>query len=184
MRIKFHRIEKKEKQFFKANQNLRSEEVFLIDENGENVGVVSTQEAIARAKELDLDLVEVNPKADPPVAKIVDLGQMKYEHEKKLHRQRMAQKKIDTKVIRLSFRISEHDFNFRLAQAEKFLTKENKLKVELILRGRERQYPQKAREIVEKFVNNLRKNEDFSIEIEQALTNQGGRFTIVLINKK
>lgn len=184
MRIKFHRIEKKERLFFKANQNLRSEEVFLIDENGENVGVVSTQEAIARAKDLDLDLVEVNPKAKPPVAKIVDLGQMKYEHEKKLHRQRMAQKKIDTKVIRLSFRISEHDFNFRLAQAEKFLAKENKLKVELILRGRERQYPQKAREIVEKFLDGLRQNEGFSIEIEQALTNQGGRFTIVLINKK
>lgn len=184
MRIKFHRIEKKEKQFFKANQHLRSEEVFLIDENGENVGIVNTQEAIARAKELDLDLVEVNPKANPPVAKIVDLGQMKYEHEKKLHRQRMAQKKIDTKVIRLSFRISEHDFNFRLSQAEKFLAKENKLKVELILRGRERQYPQKAKEIMDRFVESIRKNEGFSIEIEQALTNQGGRFTIVLINKK
>jgi translation initiation factor IF-3 len=184
MRIKFHRIEKKEKKFFKANQNIRSEEVFLIDENGENVGVVTTQEAIDRARDLDLDLVEVNPKANPPVAKIVDLGQMKYEHEKKLHRQRMAQKKIDTKVVRLSFRISEHDFNFRLAQAEKFLSKDNKLKVELILRGRERQYPNKAREIIEKFVDQLRQKEDLSIEIEQALTNQGGRFTIVVINKK
>ena len=184
MRIKFHRIEKKEKQFFKANQNIRSEEVFLIDENGENVGVVTTQEAIDRARDLDLDLVEVNPKANPPVAKIVDLGQMKYEHEKKLHRQRMAQKKIDTKVVRLSFRISEHDFNFRLAQAEKFLSKDNKLKVELILRGRERQYPNKAREFIEKFVDQLRQKEDLSIEIEQALTNQGGRFTIVVINKK
>jgi translation initiation factor IF-3 len=109
---------------------------------------------------------------------------MKYEHEKKLHRQRMAQKKIDTKVVRLSFRISEHDFNFRLAQAEKFLSKDNKLKVELILRGRERQYPNKAREIIEKFVDQLRQKEDLSIEIEQALTNQGGRFTIVVINKK
>jgi len=184
MRIKFHRIEKKEKQFFKANQNIRSEEVFLIDENGENVGVVTTQEAVDRARDLDLDLVEVNPKANPPVAKIVDLGQMKYEHEKKLHRQRMAQKKIDTKVVRLSFRISEHDFNFRLAQAEKFLSKDNKLKVELILRGRERQYPNKAREIIEKFVDQLRQKEDLSIEVEQALTNQGGRFTIVVINKK
>lgn len=184
MRIKFHRIEKKEKQFFKANQQIRSDKVFLIDENGENAGIVDTQEAIARAKDLDLDLVEVNPKADPPVAKISDLGQMKYENEKKLHRQRMAQKKIDTKVVRLSFRISEHDFNFRLNQAKKFLDKENKLKVELILRGRERQYPQKAREIIDKFTDNLRQHEEFKIEIEQPLTNQGGRFTIVLINKK
>lgn len=184
MRIKFHRIEKKEKLFFKANTNIRSEEVFLIDENGDNVGIVKTRDAIARANDLDLDLVEVNPKANPPVAKIVDLGHMKYEHEKKLHRQRVAQKKIDTKVVRLSFRISEHDFNFRLAQAEKFLAKENKLKIELTLRGRERQYQHKAREIVEKFVAKLRLNEDITIEIEQPLTIQGGRFTIVLINKK
>jgi translation initiation factor IF-3 len=184
MRIKFHRVEQKEKKFFKSNTQIRSEQVFLIDETGENVGVMTTQEAIARAKELDLDLVEVNPKAEPPVAKIVDLGQLKYEHEKKLHRQKVMQKKIDTKVIRLSFRISEHDFGFRLAQAEKFLSKENKIKLELILRGRERQYPQKAREIVDNFVAQLRQKPDLVVEIEQALTNQGGRFTIVLVNKK
>ena len=77
MRIKFHRVEQKEKKFFKSNTQIRSEQVFLIDETGENVGVMTTQEAIARAKELDLDLVEVNPKAEPPVAKIVDLGQLK-----------------------------------------------------------------------------------------------------------
>ncbi len=172
MRIKFHRVEQKEKKFFKSNTQIKSEMVFLIDETGENVGVMTTLEAV------------VNPKADPPVAKIVDLGQLKYEHEKKLHRQKVMQKKIDTKVIRLSFRISEHDFNFRLLQAEKFLSKENKIKVELILRGRERQYPQKAREIVDKFVAQLRQKPGLVIEMEQTLTNQGGRFTIVLINKK
>ncbi len=184
MRIKFHRVEQKEQKFFRSNNQIRSEQVFLIDETGENVGIMETVAAIAKAKELDLDLVEVNPKANPPVAKIVDLGQLKYEHEKKLHRQKVMQKKIDTKVIRLSFRISEHDFGFRLAQAEKFLAKDNKLKVELILRGRERQYPQKAREIIDNFVAQLRQKPDLSIEVEQALTNQGGRFTIVLINKK
>ena len=101
-----------------------------------------------------------------------------------MHRQKVAQKKIDNKVVRLSFRISEHDFNFRLSQAEKFLAKENKLKIELILRGRERQYPQKAREIVDSFMTKIKQNPDFNIEIEQPLTNQGGRFTIVLMNKK
>jgi len=184
MRIKFHRVEQKEKKFFKSNRQIKSEQVYLIDENGENVGVIDTNEAVAMAKDLDLDLVEVNPKAKPPVAKIVDLGQLKYEHEKKLHRQKVMQKKVDTKVIRLSFRISEHDFNFRYVQAEKFLAKENKLKIELILRGRERQYPQKAREIIERFTTKLRQNPDLNIEVEQGLTNQGGRFTILLINKK
>lgn len=184
MRIKFHRVEKKEKIIFKSNQHINAEQVFLIDESGERVGVMDTQEALTRAKDLDMDLVLVNPKADPPVAKIADLGQMKYEHEKKLHRQRVMQKKIDTKVIRLSFRISSHDFNFRLAQAEKFLAKENKLKIELILRGRERQYAQKAKEIINSFVNKLKDNEELSIEVEQALTIQGGRLNMILVNKK
>ena len=184
MRIKFPRTEKKEKKFFKANQHIESEKVYLIDENGENVGIVDTTEALNRAKEFDLDLVEVNPKADPPVVKIIDLGQMKYEHEKKLHRQKMMQKKVDIKNIRLSFRISEHDFNLRINQAEKFLSKEQKVKVELTLRGREKQYPQRAREIMEKFLNQLKEKEELSVEIEQPLTRQGGRFTMILINKK
>jgi translation initiation factor IF-3 len=184
MRIKFPRTEKKEKKFFKANQYIASDKVYLIDENGENVGVVDTSEALNRAQEFDLDLVEVNPKADPPVVKIVDLGQMKYEHEKKLHKQKMMQKKIDIKNIRLSFRISEHDFNLRINQAEKFLHKEQKVKVELTLRGREKQYPQRAREIMEKFLNQLKEKEDLSVEVEQPLTRQGGRFTMILINKK
>ena len=72
----------------------------------------------------------------------------------------------------------------RLAQAEKFLAKENKTKIELILRGRERQYPQKAAEIIRGFVAKIQAKPELSIEIEQPLTNQGGRFTIILINKK
>jgi translation initiation factor IF-3 len=145
---------------------------------------MSTAEAIAKAQESDLDLVEVNPKANPPVVKIVNLGQLKYEREKQAHKQKMQQKKIDTKNIRLSFRISEHDLGMRVSQAEKFLSKDNKIKVELILRGRERQYPQKAAEIVNNFVAKLKANSELVIEAEQALTNQGGRFTIILINKK
>ncbi len=184
MRIKFPRTEKKEKKFFKSNQQIESGKVYLIDENNENVGVVDTQEAIARAQEFDLDLVEVNPKADPPVVKIIDLGQMRYEHEKKLHKQKMMQKKIDIKNIRLSFRISEHDFNLRINQAEKFLNKEQKVKVELTLRGREKQYPQRAREIMEKFINQLKEKEALTVDVEQPLTRQGGRFTMILINKK
>ena len=97
MRIKFPRTEKKEKKFFKANQQIESEKVYLIDESGDSVGVVDTKEALLKAKEFDLDLVEVNPKADPPVAKIIDLGQMKYEHEKKVHKQKIMQKKVEIK---------------------------------------------------------------------------------------
>jgi translation initiation factor IF-3 len=186
MRIKFHRIEqvkKEEKRFF-SNYQIKSPQVFLIDESGESIGVIDTEEAIARAKELEMDLVEVNPKADPPIAKILDLGQFKYEQQKKAHKQKMMQKKVELKNIRLTFRISEHDFNFRLDQAEKFLFKDNKLKVDMLLRGRERQHLQKAAEIMNGFVNKLKEKPNISVEIEQPLTTQGGRFSIILINKK
>ncbi len=184
MRIKFHRTEKKEKKFFVSNQAIKVESVYLIDENGENAGVISTHDAIIQAKELDMDLVLVNPKAEPPVAKIVDLGQLKYQHEKKIHRQNMLQKKVDTKNIRLSFRISEHDLNLRLNQAIKFLSKDQKIKVELPLRGREKQHQVRARELVLSFTEKLKNQENLNVEVEQPLTSQGGRFTIILINKK
>ncbi|MFA6994790.1 MAG: translation initiation factor IF-3 [Patescibacteria group bacterium] len=184
MRIKFHRVERKEVPVFKANTQIRVPEVFLIDENNEAIGIMPTAEAIQRAQDASLDLVEVNPKATPPVVKIVNLGQLKYEREKQAHKQKMQQKKTETKNIRLSFRISDHDLSMRALQAEKFLSRDNKIKIELILRGRERQHLQKASEIIKNFVATLQANPAFTIEAEQPLTNQGGRFTIILINKK
>ncbi len=184
MRIKFHRVERKEAPSFRANTQIKVPEVFVIDENNDALGNMTTEEAVKLAQDAGLDLVEVNPKANPPVVKIVNLGQLKYEREKLAHKQKMQQKKTETKNIRLSFRISDHDLEMRVAQAVKFLAKDNKLKVELILRGRERQYPQKAAEIIKGFVAKLQVNPDFPVEVEQPLTNQGGRFTIILINKK
>jgi len=184
MRIKFHRVERKEEPSFRSNSQIRVPEVFVIDEANEALGVMSIEDAMQKAQEADLDLVEVNPKANPPVVKIVNLGQLKYEREKLAHKQKMQQKKVETKNIRLTFRISEHDQEMRLLQAEKFLAKDNKIKVELILRGRERQYPQKAAEMVRNFAAKLQTKPGLVIEIEQPLTNQGGRFTIILINKK
>lgn len=184
MRIKFHRTEAKEQIFFKSNNQIKSPQVFLIDETGESIGVIDTEEAIARAKDLDLDLVEVNPKGNPPVAKIVDLGQLKYEREKKAHKQKMQQKKVELKAVRLSFRISDHDLELRHNQSVKFLSKGDKLKVELLLKGREKQYPQKAAEIMNDFFNKLKEVSDFNLELEQPLTKQGGRFSMIIINKK
>lgn len=183
MRIKFKKAKPVPKKTFNANQRIMSDEVFLINESGENVGKVATDKAVKMAQDAGLDLVEVNPTAKPPVAKILDLGQFKYEREKKLSKERSLQKKIDTKVIRLSVRISAHDFGFRLDQAVKFLTKKNKLKVELMLRGREKQHPGKARETINRFVEELKNNTDLNIELEQPLTKQGGSFNIILINK-
>ena len=174
---------KKEKQF-KYNEKIQAKKVFLINEEGENIGVIETQKALEMAKELDLDLVEVNPKADIPVAKILDMGQFKYELDKKIHKQKVLQKKIEIKNIRLSLRISKHDFDVRVEQAYKFLLKNNKTKIEIVLKGRERQHFEKAREIVIEFVNNLKNREEIKVEEEQPLTKQLGGFSIILVNKK
>ncbi|HTW97051.1 MAG TPA: translation initiation factor IF-3 [Candidatus Methylomirabilis sp.] len=169
---------------FVANDKIRVPEVFLINDEGVSVGRISTAEALRLAQEADLDLALVNPKADPPVAKMVNLGQLKYEQEKKAHRQKVAQKKVDVKEIRLSVRIGEHDFNFRLQQAEEFLKDGDKIKLEVVLKGREKQHPKIAEEVIYKFFNALKANPALNVAIEQDLTRMGGRYNIVIMNKK
>lgn len=183
MRRTWRKAKPKQEKRFRANTQITAAEVFLIDEEGEKIGKIPTEEALRRAREAELDLVEVNPKGDAPIVKIMDYGQFKYEQEKKAHKQKVQQKKVDTKGIRLSVRISKHDFTFRLEQAIKFLQKGNKLKIELILKGREKQHPAKAVETINEFIKELENNESLNIQKEQDLTKQGGRFTIILVNK-
>jgi len=183
MRRIYRRAKPKPEKRFRVNQQIRIPEVFLIDENDEKIGITPTQQALAMAQEMGLDLVEVNPTARPSVAKIMDFGQFKYEKEKQAQKQKAKQKKIETKGIRLSVRISEHDFDFRLNQAKTFLSKGNKLKVEVALKGRERQHPEKAREIINRFIDSLKQYEEINIDVEQDLTKQGGKFSIILVNK-
>lgn len=168
---------------FKVNQQIRVPEVFLIDESGERLGIMPTSEALSRARDLEMDLVEVNPKGNPPVVKILDFGQFKYEQDKKAHKQKQQQKKVEIKGIRLSFRISSHDMGMRMDQAKKFLEKGNKLKIEMMLRGREKQHTAKAAEIMNNFAKELEQSDGMNIIREQDLTKQGGSFNILLVNK-
>jgi len=184
MRRIWRRAKPKPEKRFRVNDQIRIPEVFLIDENGERIGVVPTAKAMAMAREAEMDLVEVDPSANPSVAKILDYGQFKYEKDKRAHKQKLQQKKVETKGVRLSARISKHDFDFRIEQAKKFLEKGNKLKIELSLKGRERQHSGRAVEIINNFVGELEKIENFNIIREQDLTRQGGRFTMVIVNKK
>lgn len=184
MRRTWRKAKPKTEKRFKANEQIRVPRVFLIDDSGERIGEFDIKEALNMAKEASLDLVEVNPTATPPVVKIMDYGQFKYEKEKRAHKQKVAQKKVDTKGVRLSVRISEHDMKLRIDQATKFLTKGHKLKIDLILKGRERAHPTKAVEIINNFVSILEANEELSIIKEQDLTKQGGRFIMILVNKK
>ncbi|HNX10665.1 MAG TPA: translation initiation factor IF-3 [bacterium] len=168
----------------RANEQINVPEVFLIDENGESIGNMPTAKALAMAVEADLDLVEVNPKGQPPVVKIMNLGQAKYEREKKMHKQKVLQKKVEVKVVKLTFRISAHDMETRINQAAKFLSQDNKLKLDLFLRGRERQHFDKARELMLEFVNLLKAKPDLNLEEEQPLTKQPSGFSMILVNKK
>lgn len=183
MRRTWRKAQPKLEKRFLANEQIRAENVFLIDENGDNVGKVSLADAVERSKVAEMDLVEVNPQAELPVCKIMDYGQFKYEKEKKAHKQKLAQKKVDTKGIRLSVRISKNDMEMRINQAIKFLNKGHKLKIDLVLKGREKAHPEKAVETINNFVRELEANDDLNIIREQDLTKQGGRFIMILINK-
>ncbi len=173
-----------EEKRFRVNQQIRVPVVFVIDENGVGAGEMSTQQALRMAEQAGLDVVEVNPKVQPPVVKIMDYGQFKYKKEKEAQKQKVKQKKVEIKGIRLSVRISQHDFDFRLDQAKRFLERGDKLKLELILKGRERQHPEKAEETMKRFYQALKATPNLNMEIEQGLTKQGGRFNITLINKQ
>lgn len=166
---------------YRINQYIRVPEVRLIDENGQNVGIVETQKAIALAQEGGLDLVEVSPLAQPPVAKIIDFSKMKYKEEKERRKEKAKQKKIEVKGIRLSLRISEHDKEIRLNQAKKFLDQENKIRIGLILKGREKQHLSLAKEIVNKFIDSL--NQLIPIMIEHPLNIQGGKLSVLVAKK-
>ena len=112
---------------------------------------MDTQKALDLANQAELDLVEVSPLADPPVCKIMDYGKFQY----KQNRSQQKTKKVDTKGIRLSFKIGEHDLLVRKKQTEKFLNKGHKVKIELRLKGRERGFRNQAKEIIKSFLEQL-----------------------------
>lgn len=160
----------------RVNEYIKVPEIMLIDENGKNVGVVATKKALAQTQKLELDLVEVNPKAQPPICKIVDYGKMKYEREKLEHKQKMSQKKQELKGIRLSFKIKGNDLETRINQAKKFLESGNQIKIEMILRGRERAYQNNAREIINEFIMALGEE----IKVIQPIQKQGGKISAIV----
>jgi len=164
---------------FRVNHFIKAPQVYLIDEGGTNVGVIKTSEALAKAEEAELDLVEVSPKADPPVARIIDYGQFKYEQEKKAKKQKAQTKKTEVKGIRLSFRIKGKDLDIRVQQALKFLEAGHNVKVELQMRGREKAHTNKAIDLMKEFVNNL--GED--VKILDPVKRQGSRISVEVTKK-
>jgi translation initiation factor IF-3 len=116
---------------------IQSEKVRVIDENGENLGVMYTNEAIEQAAEVGLNLVEVSPNADPPVCKFLDVGKHRYEAQKKANLARKSQKTQEIKEIKMRPNIDDHDYDVKLKAMQKFIEHGDKVKVTLRFRGRE-----------------------------------------------
>ncbi len=180
MRIHRHRANKPKFkiQKFYINEKIRAPEVRVLDAEGKLLGVLKLEEALAVAKAKELDLVEVSPKANPPVCKILDYGQFKYQKEKEARKQKAQSKEVDIKGVRLTFKIGIGDFNVRVNQAKKFLDRGDKVKVELPLRGREKAHRDVAVALVNRFITTLK--EEYALRTEQAPTYQSGRISAII----
>jgi translation initiation factor IF-3 len=170
---------KQAKEIYPVNEKIRAPEVRVIDEDGQMLGIFKTEKAINMAKEKELDLVAVSPKAQPPVARFLNYGNFKYQQEKAAKKQKSQQRKTEVKDIRLSPRIGKHDLEFRLKQASKFLKRGDKINIEIILKGRERQHPELAKEIIQDFINTIN-SQITEIEIEQAPKKQGNKIVAII----
>lgn len=182
MRIsRYRRFQKPVEPLYKANEQIKAIELRVIDENAKNVGVLPTAEALALARERGYDLVEVMPNAQPPIAKFLDYGQFKYEKEKEARKQKAHAHKVEVKGIRLSVRIGQHDLEVRQEKAKEFLEAGDRVQVEVILRGREKQFGDLAKQVIDKFVAAL--DASVGVKIDQPFTRQGGRLTVVVAKK-
>ncbi len=124
------------------NQMITADKVRVIDDEGENLGVMYTNEAIEQAAEAGLDLVEVSPNADPPVCKFLDVGKFRYEAQKKANAQRKTQKTQDIKEIKMRPNIDDHDYDVKMRAVFRFIDDGDKVKVTLRFRGREMAHQQ------------------------------------------
>jgi translation initiation factor IF-3 len=138
------------------NERIRDREVRLIGDDGAQLGIVPTREALGIAKEKGLDLFVVQPDATPPVAKIMDYGRFKFEQEKKSRETKRKHHIVDVKEIKMRYKIEEHDYQVKLKHAQKFLTDGDKIKVLTILRGREMQHKDMAMQLMTKFAVELK----------------------------
>ncbi|PIT88188.1 MAG: translation initiation factor IF-3 [Candidatus Magasanikbacteria bacterium CG10_big_fil_rev_8_21_14_0_10_36_32] len=156
MRISRRRRPKIEpKKQFVYNEGIKAPVVLVLGSEGEHLGTLNTGEAIRLAREQEMDLVEINPKADPPVAKIMNFGQYQYQQEKADRLKKAHQHVIKTKCVKLSLRIGQHDLEIRKNQALEFLNNGHKVKMEVFLRGREMQQGALAMEMLKKAINEI-----------------------------
>ncbi|MBI5947348.1 MAG: translation initiation factor IF-3 [Chloroflexi bacterium] len=162
------------------NERIRVPEVRLIDAEGRQVGVVRTSEAIAMARQQDVDLVEVAAQANPPVARLMDFGRYKYEQSKKDREAKKHQVNMQLREVRMKPKIDDHDIDFKTRTAAKLLKQGDKVKVTVMFRGREITHPQIGKNLLERVFASL---EEIAIMEKDAML-EGRHMTIILAPDK
>ena len=137
----------------KANERIRTPQVQVIGSDGKNLGTLATQEAINIARQEGLDLIEISPNANPPVCKIIDIGKYKYDLQKKANKAKKKQKIVNLKEIKLRPTTEIHDYNFKIKNAKKFLTKGDKVKFTVQFKGREMQHTNLGYNLMNRIIN-------------------------------
>ena len=139
----------------RSNNRIVSAEVQVISSDGQNLGILNTEEAITIAKNEGLDLIEIAQNAKPPVCKIMDMGKYKYDAQKKANKAKIKQKKIELKEIKLRPGTETHDYNFKIKNAKKFITKGDKVKFTVRFKGRELQHSSLGNELMDKIKQDM-----------------------------
>jgi translation initiation factor IF-3 len=151
-------------------------EVRLIGSDGEQVGIIPTDEALQRAQQEDLDLVEVAPDASPPVARLLDYSKYKYEQEQKQKAARKHQQQVNVREIKLRPKIADHDYGTKKGHVERFLRGQSKVKVTIMFRGREQAHPERGRALLQRLFDDL----DGLAVIEQEPLQEGRNMSMLL----
>jgi len=138
------------------NERIRVREVRLIDDSGKQLGVVATVEALRMAREQELDLVEVSPKTNPPVCKIMDYGKFKYQLAKKAHEAKKKQTVIQIKEMKLGLKIEKHDLTFKMKHMKEFLSDGHKVKVIIMFKGREVLHIDMGEKLAQKIIESMK----------------------------
>lgn len=167
----------------RINERIRVREIRLINTNGEQLGIVPTVEALAKAKSVGLDLVEISPTANPPVCKIIDYGKYKFQMEKKARETKKSQKTMDLKPITMSPVIGEHDLNVKIKNIQRLLLAGNKVKVVVRFWGRLMAHTELGQDVLDKVLEGLT-DVDFVVEKKPAMEGRLMSMTITPKGKK
>jgi translation initiation factor IF-3 len=164
----------------RINERIRVPKVRLIGADGEQLGIVEIAEAMRRAQEADLDLVEVAPGSKPPVTRLLDYSKYKYEQEQKQKAARKHQQQVNVREIKLRPKIADHDYETKKGHVERFLRQRNKVKITIMFRGREQAHPERGRDLLARLFEDL----DGLATIESEPLQEGRNMSMMLAPSK